>query len=55
MQKIINHFVWKYRAGIWRMAGDITERFCSKDTGEYDDLQEKLYGWIMDGLKRITQ
>jgi len=35
----------------FKIAGDIAERFHDKDTGDYDDLKEKLYYWIKSGLK----
>ena len=54
-QKILNYFIYKYRAGVWRISGDIAERFHNKDSGEYDDLQEKFYSWITRGLNGITK
>lgn len=35
---------------LWTIAGDIALRFHDKETGEYDDLQDKLYYWIKCGL-----
>lgn len=41
---------------LWEMAGNISERFVEKyddkmeTTGEYDDLQEKMFYWIKCGI-----
>ena len=47
---IIKLFIKVFSKRVWRMSGDIAERFHDKGTGECDDLQEKLYYWITDGL-----
>lgn len=43
---LFNFFIRIYSKRFWIIAGNIAERFYEKDTGEYDDLQEKLYYWI---------
>jgi len=37
-------------AKLWKIAGNIAERFHDKETGEYDDLQDKMYIWIKMGI-----
>ena len=35
---------------IWKIAGNIAERFHDKGTGEFEDLQNKLWSWISFGI-----
>ena len=48
---LIKYFLKKYDHKIWLMCGDIAERFHDKETGDYYDLQDKLYYWILSGIK----
>ena len=50
-KRIVNYLLKKYTKKLWNMAGNIANRFHDKKTGEYDDLQEKLYYWITSGIK----
>lgn len=49
--KIISIFVNSNANNFWKMSGNIAERFHKKDLAEYDDLQERLYYWITEGIK----
>ena len=52
MKRAIIEFLLKiYQKKIFEMCGNIAERFHEKDSGEYDDLQEKFNYWITAGIK----
>ncbi len=50
---IINYLLKKYADKLWVMSGDIAGRFHEKDSGDYDDLQEKLNSWITEGIRQF--
>lgn len=48
---IITYILNKYSKEFWLLSGNIAQRFHDKDTGEYDDLQDRFYYWITQGIK----
>jgi len=40
------------RSKLFIVCGDIAERFHDKGSGDYDDLQEKLFYWVSIGLSK---
>ena len=69
MKRIINYFgkriirniqlkgtTGKYKylsVGLWKMAGNMAERFYEKDSAYYDIIQEEIYFELLDGLYEI--
>lgn len=35
---------------LWKTAGDMAERHYERDSGDYDELHEKLFYWIKCGI-----
>ena len=50
MKKIILKYLLDKNHILWEVCGNIALRFHDKEDGAYDDLQEKLYYWIRQGL-----
>lgn len=50
-KKITSLFVEINSDNFYNLAGNIAERFTNKDSGEYDDLKDRLYYWITVGIK----
>lgn len=38
---------------VWQMAGHIASRFHDTGTGEYDMLEDRMYDWLLAGMKDI--
>lgn len=67
MNKIINYFIRrkftemslrglngknkKTVNALWELSGDLVERFCERDSGEFDYNQEKIYFNLLRSLR----
>lgn len=53
-KKIIEFLLKKYQTQIYEMAGNLALRFYDDpESGDYEDLREKFYYWIIDEISHF--